>query len=54
MSERPPETGWLADTPVDDTLLRQFLHNQADVCDVIAHHFDGTIARTPDETRRPL
>jgi len=44
----PPETGWLPDTPVDDNLLRQFLHNQADVCDLIAHGFDGTTARMPD------
>jgi hypothetical protein len=44
--ERPPETGWLPDTPVDDNLLRQFLHNQADVCDLIAEGFDGDVART--------
>ncbi|HUR48269.1 MAG TPA: hypothetical protein VMY88_01890 [Acidimicrobiales bacterium] len=30
-ADRPLETGWLADTPVADTLLRQFLHNQAGV-----------------------
>jgi len=29
--ERPLETGWLPDTPIDDTLLRRFLFNQADV-----------------------
>lgn len=29
--ERPLETGWLADTPIEDTLLRRFLHNQAGV-----------------------
>lgn len=46
--ERPAETGWLPDTPVDDNLLRQFLHNQADVCDLIAAHFGGTTVRTPD------
>lgn len=46
--ERPPETGWLADTPVDDTLLRQFLHNQADYADVIAEQHGGATARTPD------
>lgn len=44
--QRPPETGWLPDTPVDDNLLRQFLHNQADVCDRIAAAFGGTTART--------
>jgi hypothetical protein len=48
VTERPPETGWLADTPVDDNLLRQFLHNQADFADVVAHEHGGTTARTPD------
>jgi hypothetical protein len=46
--ERPPETGWLADTPIGDNLLRQFLFNQADVCDVIAERFGGAVARTAD------
>jgi hypothetical protein len=45
---RPPETGWLPDTAIDDNLLRQFLHNQADVCDIIAAQFGGRSARTPD------
>jgi hypothetical protein len=45
---RPPETGWLADTPIHDTLLRQFQHNQADLCEVIAGEFGGTVDRTPD------
>jgi hypothetical protein len=44
--ERPPETGWLADTPIGDNLLRRFLHNQADVCDVIAARFGGAMSRT--------
>lgn len=30
-TERPLEDGWLADTPVDDSLLRRFAFNQADV-----------------------
>jgi hypothetical protein len=46
--DRPPETGWLADTPIGDNLVRQFLFNQADVCDVIAEHFDGSMARTDE------
>jgi hypothetical protein len=46
--ERPAETGWLDDTPVQDNLVRQFLHNQAEVCDLIAGVFDGKTARTPD------
>lgn len=29
--ERPMETGWLDDTPVEDNLLRRFLRNQADM-----------------------
>jgi hypothetical protein len=44
--ERPPETGWLPDTPVGDNLLRQFLHNQAEVCDLIAEGFGGDASRT--------
>jgi hypothetical protein len=44
----PAETGWLPDTPIDDNLLRQFLHNQAEVCDLIAEGFAGTVARTPE------
>jgi hypothetical protein len=46
--DRPPETGWLADTPIGDNLLRQFLHNQADACEVIAEHFGGAVERTAD------
>jgi hypothetical protein len=46
--ERPPETGWLADTPVDDNVIRGFLHNQAEQADIIAEHFGGTTARTSD------
>jgi hypothetical protein len=45
---RPPETGWLPDTPVADNLLRQFLHNQADLYDQIATGFDGRTARTSE------
>ena len=46
--QRPPETGWLADTPVSDNLLRQFLHNQAEVCERIVEGFDGDVARSPE------
>jgi hypothetical protein len=31
MADRPLETGWLPDTPVDDNLVRQFLLSQAAV-----------------------
>ncbi len=42
------ETGWLADTPVGDTLLRRYLHNQADVQDAFAWATGGRAARTHD------
>lgn len=48
MTERPPESGWLADTPVEDNLLRQFLHNQADFADIVTGGFDGVTNRTAD------
>lgn len=35
-SERPLETGWLHDTPVDDTVLRRFMYNQAELNAIIA------------------
>ena len=42
---RPLETGWLADTPIDDTLLRRFVHNQADVNAAIAQARGGRVDR---------
>jgi hypothetical protein len=33
MTERPLENGWRADTPVGDTLLRRFVHNQGELVD---------------------
>jgi hypothetical protein len=44
---RPLETGWLADTPVGDTLLRRYLHNQADVGVQLAAAAGGEVARRP-------
>jgi hypothetical protein len=44
--DRPLETGWLADTPVGDTVLRRFLFNQADVNDKIAAASGGRHDRT--------
>jgi hypothetical protein len=41
--QRPLETGWLADTPVDDTLLRQFLHNQGEVNAIVAEALGGRV-----------
>jgi hypothetical protein len=46
--ERPLETGWLADTPIDDTLFRQFLHNQGEVNAIFAEALDGRVDDTPD------
>jgi len=46
-STRPLESGWLCDTPVDDSILRRFLFNQADVNDTIAEAIAGRVDRTP-------
>lgn len=46
MTERPLETGWLPDTPVDDTLLRQFLENQIEVTELFASNPAGRVERT--------
>ena len=39
--ERPLETGWLADTPVEDNLFRKFLHNQAELNELLAASAEG-------------
>jgi hypothetical protein len=36
------------ETPVEDNLLRQFLHNQADFADLVAQRFGGMTTRTGD------
>jgi hypothetical protein len=46
VGEERVESGWLADTPIEDNLLRQFLCNQADFADLLAEGFGGTTART--------
>jgi hypothetical protein len=43
---RPLESGWLSDTPVDDSILRRFLFNQADVNEIIARAIAGRVDRT--------
>ena len=43
---RPLESGWLSDTPVDDSILRRFLFNQADVNEILAHAIGGRTDRT--------
>ena len=45
---RPLETGWLADTPIDDNLLRMFLHNQGEVNEAVALAAGGRVERTDD------
>lgn len=47
-TERPLETGWLPDTPVEDSLLRQFLANQADAQAELVRAVGGRCQRTPD------
>jgi hypothetical protein len=45
---RPLETGHLDDTPVADTLLRRYLHNQAELAALIAASGGGRVLRRPD------
>jgi len=45
---RPLETGWLPDTPVEDTLLRRFVHNQAAHNATMATAHGGRVERTDD------
>ena len=40
-AERPLENGWLPDTPVGDTLLRQFVHNQGELNAAVARALGG-------------
>jgi hypothetical protein len=41
------ETGWRTDAPVADSILRAFLHNQAEVGDLVAAAVGGRQARVP-------
>lgn len=43
---RPLETGWLPDTPVGDTLLRRFVHNQAAHNATMATAHGGRVEQT--------
>jgi hypothetical protein len=45
---RPLETGWLPDTPIEDSLLRRFVANQADLQDHLVGAVGGRSDRTPD------
>jgi hypothetical protein len=42
------ENGWLADTPVGDTLLRRFVFNQGDHNDAMATAHGGRVDRTDE------
>jgi len=44
--ERPLEHGWLPDTPVGDTVLRSFAHNQGEVNAAVATAAGGRTQRT--------
>jgi hypothetical protein len=46
--ERPLEHGWLPDTPVGDTVLRSFVHNQGEVNAAVAEAAGGRTGRTDD------
>ena len=50
MSAQPsqPETGWLFTTPVEDNLLRQFVHSQAVVNSIIATAVGGRTDQSDD------
>ena len=47
---RPLETGWLDDTPVEDSLLRSFLANQADAQVAHVTAIGGRAERSPEVT----
>ncbi len=46
--DEPLETGWFPGTPVDDTLLRQFVFNHADYADAVAASLGARLHRTDD------
>jgi hypothetical protein len=45
-TERPLEDGWLPDTPVEDSLLRRFAFNQAEMNELVAEECGGRSHRT--------
>jgi hypothetical protein len=47
-ANRPLETGWLPDTPVADTVLRRFLHNQIEFNEHVAVARSGQVQRTAE------
>jgi len=45
VNDRPMENGWLPDTPLGDTTLRRFLHNQAALNELAAKAGGGRVQR---------
>jgi hypothetical protein len=43
---RPLDNGWLPDTPVEDSVLRRFVFNQAQLNELVAKHAAGRVDRT--------
>lgn len=48
VAQPQPETGWLPTTPVDDNLLRRFIHSQAVVNSITASSVGGRTDRSDD------
>jgi hypothetical protein len=46
--ERPLENGWLPDTPIEDSVLRRFVMNQAELNEIVAEACGGRVVRTDD------
>jgi hypothetical protein len=57
-TERPPEDGWLPDTPASDSVLRGFALNQAEMNEVVAAEHGAPTLHTDGlscaETRTPV
>lgn len=45
-AQTPLETGWLAETPIEDSILRRFIHNQADINGALATAGGGRTGRS--------
>jgi hypothetical protein len=46
-TEQLLETGWFPETPIEDNLLRRYLHNQADLSAALAEAAGGEVLRRP-------
>jgi hypothetical protein len=47
MTTQVLETGWFPGTPIEDNLVRRFLHNQADLSVALAETAGGEVLREP-------